>query len=197
MRKILLFIVFVLTFTTALAEKVVGSYTMAETQKKIEATFNNKGALVVFIEVLGKYKNDKVMIEVKGEDDLNQFISQLKYCKEKFVEWAKVAKENNVTDYKKNFDVTFPNVVIWWRGTEWYSSYKRNFIKPLFFVDDNGGVSFGTGGKATDWDNEYIDQDWYLIFVSESEFDSLIDALNPVKIKSVLKQDANTDVLFQ
>lgn len=197
MKKVLLFITFVVISTSAFAEKVVGSYTMAGIQKDVEATFDNLGDLRVYIEILGAYKNDKVMIEIEGERDLNLFISQLRYCKTKFTEWVKVAKENNITGYQKEFDVVFPKVEIWWIGTKWYSSYKRDFIKPIFLVGDNGEASFGVGGVATDWDNEYIDQKWYLILISPSEFDSLIEALNPDKIKSALIQNANADALFQ
>lgn len=197
MKKVVLFIVSMLMATTVFAEKVVGTYTMAETSKDIEAAFDNKGVLKVFIEVLGEYKNDKVMIKIDGEQDLNEFIAQLKYCKAKFIEWDKVAKANNVTDYTKKYDVTFPNIEVWWRGSKWFSTFKRNLFKPIFMVGDDGKSSFGVGGKATDWDNEYIDQQWYLILMSSAEFDSLINALNPEKIKSALKQGENADALFQ
>ena len=70
-------------------------------------------------------------------------------------------------------------------------------MKPLFLVGSDGKASFGAGGKAQDWDNEYIDQQWYLILISESEFDGLIDALNPEKIKSELNKNVNADALFQ
>lgn len=196
MKRIVLFVALVMLATSAYAEKVVGTYTCAETQKNIEAYIDDKGVLKVFVEVLGEYQRDKVMIKIDGENDINKFIAQLKYCKEKFIEWEKVAKTNNIKDFKKNFDVTFPNVEIWWRGSEWFSSYKRNFIKPLFIVND-GKASFGAGGEATDWNNEYIDQDFYLILISTAEFDSLIKALNPQTIKNVLNQDTQADALFQ
>ena len=197
MKRVILFIALILCTMSANAEKVVGTYTMAEMPREIEAAFDNKGALNVYVEVLGEYKNDKVMIRISGENDLNQFISKLKSCKAKFIEWKKVAQTNNVTDYSKPFDITFPNVEIYWRGSEWFSTYKRDHLKPLFLVGSDGKASFGAGGKAKDWDNEYIDQQWYLILISESEFDGLIDALNPEKIKSELNKNVNADALFQ
>lgn len=197
MKKIVLFIVFALFAITAHAEKVVGTYTMGGMSKDIEAAFDSKGELNVYVEVLGEYKNDKVMIRISGEKDLNLFISKLKYCKEKYVEWSKVAKDNNVKDYTKEFDATFPNVEIYWLGSKWYSTYKRNHLKPLFMVGSDGDATLGAGGKAKHWDNEYIDQQWYLILISASEFDGLINALSPEKIKSELNKNENADALFQ
>ena len=197
MRKFILFVVFALFAITANAEKVVGTYTMAGMPMDIEAAFDSKGELNVYVEVMGEYKNDKVMIRINGEKDLDLFISKLQYCKEKYVEWSKVAKDNNVKDYSKEFDVTFPNVEIYWLGAKWYSTYKRNHLKPLFLVGSEGDATLGAGGKAKHWDNEYIDQQWYLILISASEFDGLISALNPAKIKSELNKNDNADALFQ
>lgn len=197
MKKILLLMALMMSSAFAFAEQVVGSYTMGGSPREIEAFIDKKGVLKVFIEIEGEYRHDKVMIKIDGESDLNRFVSQLKYCKGKFIEWKKVAQENNVTDYRKKLDVIFPKVEIWWLGNEWYSSYKRGFIEPLFLVGSDGDAVLVAGGKAKDWDNEYIDQKWYLIFMSESEIDSLIEALNPTKIKEALNQTSNNDALFQ
>lgn len=197
MKRFFLFIALVLCTMSANAEKIVGTYKMAEMPREIEAAFDDNGALHVFVEVLGENENDKVMILISGENDLNQFISKLEYCKEKFKEWEKVAKTNNVTDYSKEFDVTFPDIEIYWWGEEWFSTFSRNYLKPLFFVGSDGKASFGASGKVKDWFNEDIDQQWYLILKSESEFDELIDALNPEKIKSELNKNENVDDLFQ
>lgn len=136
------------------------------------------------------------MIRVAGEANISKFKTQLAYCKKKFIEWEQVAKSNKVSDFKKSMDVTFPNVEIWWVGLEWYSSYEKNFIKPLFLVND-GDASFGTYGTATHWKNEFITQAFYVLFETANEIQSLIDALNISKIKSSLNQDIQTDALFK
>lgn len=197
MKKLLLFIVFTLFAITANAEKVVGAYSVGGTARDIEATFNSEGELIVFVEIVGEYERDKVMIRISGERDLNLFIDKLKHCKEKYVEWSKVAKDNKVKDYRKGFDVTFPNVEIYWLGSKWYSTYQQNYIKPTFMVLSDGDTAFIAGGKAKHWNNEYIDQKWYLILTTGSDFDSLIGALSPEKIKSELNKTVNTDALFQ
>ncbi len=195
MKKILLLIAFTLLTTSSYAEKIVATFTMSGTKRNIEAGIDNKGALNVFIQVVGEY-SDYVMIRVTGEEDIKRFISQLTYCKNKFVEWEQVAKSNNVYDFKKEIDATFPSVEVWWVGLEWYSSHKKNFIKPLFLVN-NGDAAFGTTGAATHWNNEFITQSFYILFETAYEVQSLIDALDITNIKHALNQEAQTNALFQ
>jgi hypothetical protein len=177
------------------AEKIVATYTMSGTKRNIEAGIDSRGALNVFIQVVGE-SSEYVMIQVAGESDIKKFRSQLEYCKNKFIEWEQVAKNNKVSDIKKEIDATFPNVEIWWVGLEWYSSNKMNFIKPLFLVD-NGDAAFGATGAATHWNNEFITQSFYILFETANEIQSLINALDITKIKSVLDREAQTSALFQ
>ena len=195
MKKFILLIAFTLLTTSVYAEKIVATYTMSGTKRNIEAGIDNKGALNIFIQVVGEY-SDYVMIRVAGEEDIKRFISQLTYCKDKFIEWEQVAKRNNISDFKKEIDATFPNVEVWWVGLEWYSSYKKNFIKPLFLVN-GGDSSFGATGAAKHWNNEFITQSFYILFETAYEAQSLINALDITKIKRILNQETQTDALFR
>jgi hypothetical protein len=195
MKKILFLIAFTLLTTSMYAEKIVATYTMSGTRRNIEAGIDSKGALNVFIQVVGEH-SEYVMIRVTGEEDIKRFRTQLAYCKKKFVEWEQVAKSNKVSDFKKEIDATFPNVEVWWVGLEWYSSHKNNFIKPLFLVN-SGDAAFGAYGAAKHWNNEFITQTFYILFETAHEIQSLIDALDITKIKYVLNRDAETDALFQ
>ena len=195
MKKILLLIAFTLLTTSMYAEKIVATFTMSGTKRNIEAGIDEKGALNVFIQVVGE-DSDYVMIRVAGEEDIKKFRSQLAYCKNKFIEWEQVAKSNKVSNFKKEMDATFPSVEVWWVGLEWYSSYKKNFIKPLFVVND-GDAAFGTYGAATHWKNDFITQQFYILFETDSEIQSLIDALDITKIKHALDREAQTNALCQ
>lgn len=195
MKRILLLIAFTLLTTSMYAEKIVGTFTMSGATRNIEAGIGSNGALNVFIQVVGEY-SEYVMIRVEGEEDIRRFRTQLIHCKNKFIEWEQVAKSNNVYNIKKGIDVTFPNVEVWWVGLEWYSSYKNNFIKPIFLVND-GDASFGTIGTATHWANDFIDQEFYILFETANEIQSLIDALDISKIRHELNQAAETYNLFQ
>ena len=195
MKRILLLIAFTLLATSMYAEKIVATYTMSGTKRNIEAGIDDKGALNVFIQVVGE-SCEYVMIRVTGEEDIKRFITQLTYCKNKFLEWEQVAKRNNISNFKKEIDATFPNIEVWWVGLEWCSSYKKNFIKPVFLVND-GDASFGATGAATHWNNEFITQTFFILFETDNEIQSLINALDITKIKNALNRDIETDALFQ
>jgi hypothetical protein len=195
MKKLLLFIALSLLTTSIYAEKIVATYTLSGTKRNIEAGIDDNGALNVFIQVVGE-NSDYVMIRVAGEQDIIKFRNQLTYCKNKFIEWEQVAKSNKISNFKKPMDATFPNVEIWWVGLEWYSSYKKNLIKPLFLVND-GDASFGATGAVTHWSNEFINQTFYILFETANEIQSLINALDITKIKYVLNQEAQTNALFK
>lgn len=195
MKKFVLFIAFTLLTTSMYAEKIVATYTLSGTKRNIEAGIDENGALNVFIQVVGEY-SDYVMIRVQGESDIIKFKTQLEYCKQKFIEWEQVAKRNNVYDFKKEINARFPDIEVWWVGLEWCSSDKKNFIKPLFLVND-GDASFGAYGAAEHRNNEFITESFYILFETANEIQSLIDALDISKIKYSLSRDAETDALFR
>lgn len=189
---------FALLATATHAEKVVGKYIMAGAEMEVEAGINDKGELVVFFNVLGEYANDKVMMSVAGESNIYTFIKKLRYCKSKFTEWKQVARQNNVVDFSKMFEVTFPGVELWWRGyDDWYSSLEANCLKPFFWVSEEGETAFVASGIVEDWRNMFIEQKWYIFLCDESEFDSLINALNPSRFKSQLTPGAQYNHLFK
>lgn len=199
MKKILAVFVFVLFSISSFAysNSYETTYTMGEQQRNINAYYNNKGNLIANIDVIGNHENDIVMIYIAGEENITQFVSQLRYCREKLIEWSKISKENNITDYTKKLDTNFPKVEIWWKGSKYFSSYGNDFIKPLFFANEKGETSIIAGGEASDWENNYITQKWFLFFHSTSEIDSLIEALDITMIKSELDKNKMVDNLFK
>ena len=198
MKRIALLLAFVLLATAAHAEKVVGKYIMAGEEMELEAGVNDKGELVAFIRVLGEYDGDKVMMSVTGEANINLFIKKLQYCKTKFIEWKRVAQQNNVVDFTKFYDVAFPDVELWWMGySDWYSAFKGDYMKPFFRVSAEGETAFVAGGTVEDWRNMFIEKEWCIFLCNENEFDSLIKALDPSKIKLQLNAKDERDSLFQ
>ena len=197
MKKLILLALVLFSSISLFAEKKVASYTLFGEEKEIEAYVNKKGELCIFIEVLGEYKNDRVMINVDGDKNITALATAWKEVKEKFIEWLDVAKKNNVTNFNKEYPTTFPRCQIWWTGTKWRSTYTGSYLKPRFMVLEDGTSSTTCGGTAKDYDNQYITQKWYQIFQSPDEIQTLIDALDPQQIRKVLDGDVEADALFQ
>lgn len=198
MKKLLFFLTFIVLSISAMAETKVGSYIcFGELNRDIEAAYKSKGELVVFIEVIGDDPFEhNVMIRIKGEKTLIDFISKLEICKNKFTEWSTIAKNNSVTDLKKPLDIQFPNIEVWWRGSsKWHSSFSRDFIHFTFLAQKDGCI-MGFFSKAEDWENEYITQKFSLLFKHPHEIDSLIKALDVNSIKAELNRSTHIEALF-
>ena len=176
------------------ADKVVGHYHQGSTEYIVQAgTYKND--LVVFIQVDGKYKSDKVFICIDGAENIQNFIDALNVCKTKYIEWSEVAKSNNITDFRKPINVKFPDVQIGWFGNKTYVSHKQDFIKPTFSVGEN--INFVViAGKAKHWNNDYIDTNFSMI-LTPNDIDELVNALNVDNIYSIFSQETKTDALFQ
>lgn len=199
MKKNVFIISFLFMTVMSFAQEKVGGYTMHGTSYEVAAFIDKTGTLVTLVRVLGKYESDEVIIKIDSEDNLLSFVQALKKTKAKFIEWKNVAKKNNVKDFIKEMGIVYPKVQICWFGvTELNFSFIDDYVKMKFIVSDDGlDIYFGTGGTAKYWDNEYIEQEWYMLFYNIDEIQSLIDVLNPQKIKNVLNSAANVDGLFK
>lgn len=194
MKKFFIFCLMALAVcVNANADKVVGHYHQGSTEYNVEATIYEND-LVVFIQVDGKYKSEKVFICIEGAENIQNFIDALNVCKTKHIEWSEVAKSNNITDFRKPINVKFPSIRITWLGTKWYLSHKQNF-NPEFVVGENTNFVV-IAGKANHWNNKYIDTNFYMI-LTPNDIDELISALNVDNIYSILSQETKTDALFQ
>lgn len=177
------------------AQQKVGEYTHGEKTYEISAVYGSDG-LNAYVQVQGESAREMVLINITGEEKIHSFVNGLKNMKDKFIEWKKVAKENSVTDFKKEYNISFPSVMICWLGTKWYFSHPRDCFHPNFNANEYGIYS-SAFGEAKSMNNEYITQKWFLILDTEGEIDGLIKALDVETIKKKLNKTANTDELFK
>lgn len=179
------------------AEEKVGFYhsSFFDTDFEIEADYTSSNVLSVYIQVRGQYSSDKTFINVEGED-INRFITALKLAKEKYLEWTKVATTNNVKDMRKSFDIVFPRVTIAWYGSQWWFCF-RHKLDPEFVVTSSGKCVFVMTDNVKSSRNEYIDTDYYLALSKASDFDELIEALDPEKIAKHFSKKQDVDNLFK
>ena len=155
------------------------------------------------------------------ETRINDFRNLLITLKAKFVQWSVTAKENNITSFEKKID-HFENVPIFsvgavTDGVRYYQGSEPPYVKsctPIFYVNsEEKGVYWGwtvtlertTGYNQGFWTSYPIKEEkkfkMYLQFTTESQFDSLIDALDVEKTKKMLNDNAESkkdiDSLFK
>ena len=89
----------------------------------------------------------------------------------KYLNWVKVAKDNNVTEIDKEFDIKFPSVTIAWSGSKWWFSFGQR-VKMRFLILDSGKMIAVWAPKVTSSSNRYIDEQIYFAFEGAEDFDS-------------------------
>lgn len=198
MKKIFLF-VFSLFSVSVFSEDKIAEYTMSYFSKgdfPIEASAPEKdNTFYYYIGVAGESLNDKVFISVPS-NDIDVFINTLAVVKEKFEEWKAVSTENGVTDFKKEFPISFPKVTIAWYGSKWWFSYNKIFT-PDFLVLKDGRSLVVVRGNVTASTNQYITKQFYIVFQDGAEIDKLIEGLNVDCVLTHYQQKENSDNLFK
>jgi hypothetical protein len=196
MKKIFLLLFIMLFAVCAKAQQTVDRYqnTYFGKEFEIEATQENDKIQKVFIGIEAKDAM-YAFISLDGKD-LELFKTALELVKAKYLNWVKVAKDNNVTEIDKEFDIKFPSVTIAWSGSEWWFSFGQR-VKMRFLILDSGKMIAVWAPKVTSSSNRYIDEQIYFAFEGAEDFDSLISQLNYQAILDQLLNKKNNEDLFQ
>jgi len=197
MKRFITIIAILFSCLALRAEEKVGMYHSSyfDVDYSIEAGYNSRNVLTVYVQVEGEHSSDKVFFNFDG-GDIDYFVKALKLAKEKFVEWQDIAIKNNVTDMRKDLDISFPRTTIAWLGSKWWFSFNKR-LSPEFVVSSEGDILFLITGKAVSSSNEYIDMKYYFALSRASDFDELIEALNIEKITEHFNKKQNVEDLFK
>ena len=196
MKKIIL-VLFLLTFVLHInAAQKVGEYTNSYFSKtfSIYAGEENNKITSVYFGVQTDLDFRTAYISING-DKLDLFKNALELARDKFSEWKKVAKDNNITEMSKEMYIDFPEVTIGWYSTEWWFSFD-NKINLSFLILDDGEMVAAWAPKVTDSLNHYIDQKIYFVFANEKDFDDIINQLDDQRILNELLKNKNRSDLF-
>lgn len=202
MKKFIMALVCLMTMVLSVnAEKKVSEYSQSYFGKcfDIEASAVKNGSFTFFINCLSAEDNSTDRCGFTLESDrVEDFINTIKSVKEKFVEWEKTARDNNITDFDKHFDVKFKSVIGYFQYGKSYHFSKFTF-KPYFKVTSTGScVAVFKSGELTASDNRFIDYDGiYLTFTSASEFDDFINALDINKVLNKENVEKTKGSLFK
>ena len=196
MKKFLLVLCLLAFILPIKAEQKVGEYTNSYFSKtfSIEAAEKNNKIESVYIGIPTDLESRTAFIEVKGKE-LELFKTALELARDKFSEWKKVAKENNVTEMRKEMGISFPKVTIAWHGAKWWFSF-GNKINLKFLILDDGRMVATWSPKVTSSSNRYIDQQIYFVFGDEEDFNGIISQLDSQRILNELLNTKNNSDLF-
>ncbi len=179
MKKITIAIVIIIMSVLMYAEPTISTYTMGGEPYNIELA--EDGTILVGVIDNGALTSSPSVILKKG--DIAPFRAYLSALKDKHTEWAKAAKENNITKLSKPMDITpgSPMVEMLWKyGNKWCFSSGDVAMSAMFTINDGQIYSTLYIPIVTAWDNEFMefDQRVLMIFLSPSDIQGLCDALD-------------------
>jgi len=196
MKKITLLFM-LLAGLTINAQRKVDEYSSEYFNKtyNIEASLDKKEGFDLYIGIASESVSSEARIMLKSRD-LELFIKALIDTKNKYYEWSKIAKENNVDKLNKEIDVKFPSVDIAWLGSKWFFSFNQK-LKPKFSILESGKhvVMFYNNNVSSS--NQFIKETTYWVFSDATEFDEIISKLSFDTIKSKLDEEENKKELFK
>lgn len=192
MKNILFATFFCFIIISAFSQETIGKYSCSEKQKNVKYSEDSEQ---YFIEISSGSGRDAYFI-IKNQD-VPAFRKALSAAKVKYKEWVKVAKENNVTDLKKDIDIFFPTGSFAWLGSEWHFNFSAK-PEAIFLITKGDYILVLFGGqKYTASDNRYIDEKAFWFFSSVKEIEELELLLTPEYLANYKSKKSNKEDLFK
>lgn len=197
MKKILLLFVILLSVLNLSAQEKYSEYEMSYFSEHMmfDAEISIDKPSMVWLSCMSlESENDNCGILIR---DTSDFINFLKSIDKKYIEWVKVAKENNVSELRKDFDFKERIYCAYWVRSELWIDLNVKLTSE-FMVKDGKYIVIIRTGKLNSSSNQYIDHDGLVIVLSnEEEFDTLINCFDSKLINDFINQKNEKENLFE
>ena len=200
MKKLVFVFLAVFNCLMGFAQKKVTEYSMEFFNHQafaIEATDPKNGKFTFYIYCRSLNAEKEVGFSIESKD-IERFVESLRSIEDKFEEWTKTAKDNNVTDYDKNFEAKFKSVGVFFKDGKKYHFTSVRF-SPYFKVTKDGEcLAVFRTRELTASDNQFMHHDGFMMaFSSRQEIEDFIKALDPNPILNKEVKNEATDNLFK
>ena len=183
MQKITLIIILTALSTFAIAQEKISTYHASNLDRifNIRAIIGNNNNPILYLEVFSGILHDRYYFKIDNE--LGDFISALSEAKEKFLDWKKIVKTNNVSYTLKPMGITFPHVAVYW-----YDSFDKQFT---FIERLNLMPAFSATNSKCEFELLALsglskDQAYSITLSTDKEFNKLISKISPETLLSKL-----------
>lgn len=178
---------------TTFCQKTIGTFQNEYFEKECYVLYDEENGKY-YIQIVAQYKTTNCCFIV---NDVENFKQQLSKVKEKYSEWCKVAKENNVTSMDKYMDIEFKTGGFGWYGTQWWFNFYAK-PKPRFLIFDNEYLCLlFSGQEFTSSSNRYISEKAYWVFSSVEEIEQLEKLLSKETLEKMKSEESNKESLFK
>lgn len=140
-------------------------------------------------------KGSMILYQKKVED----FISFLNFSRDKYIEWTKTAKENNVQDLAKDIKPEKKLLLdfAFLYGSKWQFQNGK-YVNARYKIVNGKYLLIIESGPLQSSSNQFMKSDGLVwIFSDVSEIDNLIKELDIVKMTDFVKQKGNKEDLFK
>tara|TARA_B100000242_G_scaffold63425_1_gene38791 strand:- start:2976 stop:3578 length:603 start_codon:yes stop_codon:yes gene_type:complete len=199
MKKIILFLFLPLTI---LSQEKIETFEIFGKEYSVDATEPNSKGYTLY---LNGHPLDKSVsqggIMIKSEQTAD-FRNAWEKAKSKYIEWTATAKENDVTDLKKDIKVNVPNVEGFFSYGDWQFDWNVSpFFKYIISKEKSGGVSYGLilyTGQLISSSNKYIDSESFVYaFYSLKDIENFISLLDPKIVLDHFGEKNSKEDLFK
>ena len=199
---IVLSLFFIFSVTYGQEQYVLGSYSCSYFNQDCSVAYFTSPLDVYLIQITSgtqiiTRRSDLSMFFEVNNKNISNFYTALNDAKNKFAEWIKVAKNNNITDFEKTMDITFPNGNIVWKDQS--RGYISFAVRPtpvfrvrygqyrleLFFRREVTAAADESKNEQANW-----------VFTSVGEVEELLKLLSPEALKEAKQKTDNLDNLF-
>lgn len=194
MKKIILCFLFMLLGVSSYADEVVGTYHNDFDGLDYSVSVReNDGELQYIYVYMATANKTSGYFAFKGKH-IDEFITALAQIRAKYVEWSKVAKEENVTKIIKEFDFELPGGSFFWNGSQLWIA-KGKLHAQFIVVDGKPFVSFARSVSALT--NKYIKETFYTTFSSVEAYDNFISIFDKSKMLETAKSIKDSESKFK
>ena len=165
---------------------------------RIDISKSKKDEISFWINANSMDKSSKNISLKVEKNNLDNFITLIKKSKEKFTEWSKVAKENNVEKLNKTIEFKSNKYTVAFTYGEWHFDFNVKLQSRFMVLKDKNVIIIENKNKVVASDNKYIDSSGFVIvFESEKEIDSFVSKINLEKAKEKLNSKKKKQDLFK
>lgn len=189
-NQILTIALFLLSFTS-FSQHAIYNDPLYKGQMEVTLEEDRKGYLMCF-EVYNKDMSKSIYVIKQSRHQ--EFMEILKGIGEKYEEWTKVAKENNVNSLMKDIQ----HKPLWIDVYFYYgSTVHKGFdnIQAKFMVDEEGYILVLTAESTISNSNQFIKNEFSLIsFKSKEDFDTFVEMISVERAQKELSKPKPVDL---
>ena len=174
--------------------------TYAGKSYEIQISAKEKDKFTLYIDALsldGMHDKGGIFIEQKNHQD---FLNALLEAKQKYEEWEKTAKENNVKELDKTMTIKSKAGGYFLYGSEWNFQFLVNLKFDFKILESKGETKYLLlirTGELQSSSNQFMKvDDFVLVFSSSKEIDDFMAAISTEKITELLNKPKK-DALFK